>query len=36
MLTSSMIDAEIVEHLESFSTVWPLSAASRALPIFLH
>jgi hypothetical protein len=35
MLTSSMIDAEIVWHLESFGTVWLLSAASRALQDFL-
>ena len=31
-----MIDADIVEHLESFRTGWRLSAALRALPIFLH
>jgi len=31
-----MIDADIVEHLESFRTSWLLSAALRALPIFLH
>jgi hypothetical protein len=27
MLASSMIDGEIVEHLQSLSTVWSLTAA---------
>ena len=36
IFTSSMIDAEIIDHVEYFSTVWSLSAASRALQIFLH
>ena len=31
-----MINVEIIEHLESFSAIRSLSAASRALQIFLY
>jgi len=31
-----MSDAEIIEHLKSFRTICPLSAAPRALQIFLY
>lgn len=31
-----MLDAEIIEHLESFSTIRSLSAASRTLQGFLY
>jgi len=31
-----MSDAEIIEHLKSFRTIWSRSAAPRALQILLH
>ena len=35
-MASSMIDVEIIEHLESFSTVPSESTTSQDLQIFLH